>query len=419
MSAATARDGERFKWFHEARFGMFVHWGLYSIPARGEWVMYQEQTPKEEYARLADRFHPRYFKMDRWVELAHEAGMKYMVLTTRHHDGFCLFDSEVSEFTSAKTAAGRDFVAEFVEACRRGGMRIGLYYSLLDWRFPAYLDREGRPESLEAMVRQVHAQVREIMSNYGSIDMLFYDGGWFPDLRPEEAVGIWRSHELNAMVRELQPDILINDRSGIKEDFDTPEQNVTPSGPGRAWQSCMTIGDRWGWGYIRHNPNRKSVTHLIQCLVKAAAGGGNYLLNIGPRADGTVPSEDAERLRAVGDWLKVHGESIYGAGRCAFRGGIVGMTTARGSTAYCHVFKWPGTEACITGVANEVKSARVLTTGQEPEVEKMSDGRLFVRGLPEDPPDAHDTVIALELDGPPATCAVPDRSLADDAVLEM
>lgn len=163
----------------------------------------------------------------------------------------------------------------------------------------------------------------------------------------------------------------------------------------------MTIGDSYGWGYIRHNPNRKSTHQLIQHLVTAASGAGNLLLNVGPKPDGTIPEEDAERLRAVGRWLQTNGEAIYGSQRCPFLGGIIGLTTARGSTAYLHIFRWPGEEACIAGVANRVLSARLLATGQEVQVETASNGRVFLRGLPAEPPDPYATVIALELDGPP------------------
>jgi len=414
MKSEAMSYEQRMKWFNEARFGMFIHWGLYSILARGEWVMHQERIPAEEYAKLAEQFCARNFNADRWAELAREAGMKYMVLTTRHHDGFCLFDSQVSDFTSVKSAARRDFVAEYVEACRRADLRVCLYYSLLDWRFPGYFDRKKHPDSFAAMVAQAHAQVRELMTNYGKIDMLFWDGGWVPGSgfdgsRPVDVADLWRSKELSAMVRRLQPHIIINDRSGLPEDYDTPEQEVKSSQAGRCWQSCMTIGDRWGWGYIRNNPNMKSVTQLIQYLVHCVAGGGNYLLNVGPRADGTIRPEESERLRLMGDWLRVNGEGIYGCGRCPFDGGIIGVTTARANTAYLHVFRWPGEEACIAGVKNEVKSARVLCTGQRAEVEKKESGRLFIRGLPFDPPDAHDTVIALELDGEPEAAGQPGQ----------
>jgi len=391
---------ERLKWFNEARFGMFIHWGLYAIPGRGEWVMYVERIPKEEYALLARKFVPKKFNASEWVRLAKEAGMKYIVLTTRHHDGFCLFDSAVSDFTSVKTAAKRDFVKEYVEACRKEGMRIGFYYSLLDWRFPGYFEGpEKNPGSFEAMVKQAHEQVRELLTNYGKIDILWFDGGWIPGI--EDIVKSWRSEELIAMVRKLQPDIIINNRSGLPGDFDTPEQHVTASQPGRCWESCMTIGDSCGWGYIKNNPNMKTVAQLIQYLVSAAAGEGNYLLNVGPRPDGTIQPEFVQRLKAIGKWMKANGESIYGSQRCAFGGGMIGITTAKGNTAYLHVFRWPGEQACIAGVKNKVLSARILATGKKAKVEQTQNGRVFIKDLPENPPDPYDTVIALELDGKP------------------
>ena len=211
---------ERMKWWNEARFGMFIHWGLYSVLARDCWVMHDERISTEEYARLAQQFKPpKEFNVESWVKLAKEAGMKYMVLTTRHHDGFCLFDSKVSDFTSVKTAAKRDFVAEYVDACRRHGIRVGFYYSLLDWRFPAYfLGSKEDQDGFEKMVQQAHAQVEELMKNYGKIDYLFYDGEWIPGvqfnrdlIKQGESPCVaehWRSKQLNEMVRKLQPHII-------------------------------------------------------------------------------------------------------------------------------------------------------------------------------------------------------------------
>ena len=220
---------ERMAWFHQARFGMFIHWGLYSVLSRGEWVMLAERIPKEEYAKLAEQFNPGDFSADAWVKLAQEAGMKYIVLTTRHHDGFCLFDSKVSDFTSVKTAAKRDFVAEYVEACRKAGMRVGLYYSLLDWRFPGYHEgREKNPTSTAAMVEQAHSQVKELMGDYGKIDVLWYDGGWVPGVDVKDVAQYWRAEELNRMVRELQPEIITNNRSGQDEDIDTRNKMLLP-----------------------------------------------------------------------------------------------------------------------------------------------------------------------------------------------
>ena len=405
---------ERMRWFHEARFGIFIHWGLYSLLGRGEWVMLHERIPGEEYAKLAERFNPEKLDAQSWVDLASRSGAKYMVLTTRHHDGFCLFDSKVSEFTSVKTKARRDFVKEYVEATRRAGMKIGFYYSLLDWRFPGYHNREKYPESFEEMVKQAHSQVEELMTQYGKIDYLFYDGEWIPGIEFSRTMAkgqedspdiakLWRSQELNVMVRKLQPQIIINNRSGLPEDVDTPEQYVAASSKGRAWESCMTIGDMQGWGYVKHNPNLKSTTRLIQYLVYAASGGGNYLLNIGPRPDGTIREEEVGRFLEIGKWIEHHGESLYGSGTLpeGFGQGMLGPWTARGNTVYLHVFRWPGEIAPAAGIKNKVISAHILATGQEVEVEQKSQGRLFIKGLPEEPPDRHDTVIKLELEGKP------------------
>ena len=396
---------KRIKWFSDARFGIFIHWGLYSILGRGEWVMYVERISKEEYAKLADKFNPTKFNAHKWVALAKNAGARYMVLTTRHHDGFCLFDSKVSNFTSVKTAAKRDFVREYVNAARKAGMRIGFYYSLLDWRFPGYhVGPKKDPISFNAMVEQAHEQVKELMTNYGKIDILWYDGGWIPGIK--DIAKYWRSKELNKMVRKLQPHIIINNRSGIAEDIDTPEQHVTASKPGRAWETCMTIGDSCGWGYIKHNPNLKSTTQLIQYLVTAASGGGNYLLNVGPKPDGTIQKEFVDRLTEIGRWLKVNGESIYGSDRIPpgflwGGAGMLGVLTAKGRTLYLHVFRWPGSIATIAGIKNKILSARILGVNKKIKVEQTIDGKVFIKGLPENPPDKHDTVIALELDGKP------------------
>jgi len=405
---AALTEEERLKWFKQARFGMFIHWGIYSIPARGEWVMYSERIPPEEYAPLAQQFRPSRFDADAWAALAKEAGMKYMVLTTRHHDGFSLFDSKVSEFTSVKTAVNRDFVAEYVRACRRAGMKIGFYYSLLDWRFPAYFAGPGKdPKGWEQLVNYSHAQVRELCTQYGKIDLLWYDGGWVPWAKGDPALNFtppsdpWRARELNAMVRRFQPHIIINNRSGLLEDFDTPEQHIAASSEDRAWESCMTMNDNWGYSAGDHN--WKSTTQLIHNLVRCASGVGNFLLNVGPKADGTIPAPSVKRLREIGAWMKMNGESIYGSERCPFGGGMVGLTTAKGNTVYMHVFRWPGEELCIAGVKNSVRSAYLLATGERAGIERKGD-RLFLRNLPGKAPAPHDTVIVLKLQGKPETC---------------
>ncbi len=405
----------RTEWFKSARFGIFIHWGLYSLLGRGEWAMLMERIPVEEYEKLADRFlPPEDFSMETWINLACQAGARYVVFTSRHHDGFCLFDSKVSDFTSVKRGPGRDFVREFVEAARARGLKVGIYYSLLDWRFPGYHNLRKYPESFQRMVEQAHAQVKELMSNYGRIDYLFYDGEWIPNVEfnrtlkestvdSPEIANLWRSQELNQMVRKLQPHILINNRSGISEDVDTPEQFVVPSSEGRLWETCMTIGDPVGWGYIKHNPNMKPTTQLIQYLVQAVNGGGNFLLNIGPLPDGSVRPEEVERLLAMGRWLRIHGESIYGAGRVpeGFGSNMVGIWTGKGKTVYLHVFRWPGKTLPLSGIKNKIVRAVILTTGENLRIEYLSQGRVNLHGLPEYPPDPYDTVIKLELDGEP------------------
>ena len=415
---------ERMKWFHEARFGIYVHFGLYSLLERGEWTMYSERIPKEEYAALADRFFPVPGCAEEWAQIAKRAGAKYMVLTTRHHEGFCLFDSEYSDFTSVQRGCRRDIVREYVEAARAAGLKVGLYYSLLDWRYPGYFEPEKYPENKEALVDYVHHQVRELMTNYGRIDLLEYDGGWladYPDDSPEKRIGFWRARELNAMVRELQPGIIINNRSGLQEDIDTPEQVVKASGAGRAWESCMCIGDSCCWGYTRFNPNWKTPVQLIQHLVSAAAGEGNLLLNIGPRPDGRIRAEELERLAVMGDWLEKYGEAIRNSQRCDLVGActpdtvdlnLQGPWSRKGNTGYWFCFRWPGTQATAVRVASRPLEVTLLGGDGtaypftwDPETQ-----RLVVTGLPAVPPDPGCTVLKVRFDEVPRRGKESDKS---------
>lgn len=422
MTTNNTEYEKRLRWFHQARFGMFIHWGLYSLLGRGEWVMLHERIRQGEYAKLADRFDPKKFDADAWAGLAAEAGMKYMTLTTRHHDGFCLWNSRASDFTSVKTTAKRDFIAEYVRACRRAGLKVGLYYSLLDWRYPGYWDCKVHAKSARAMVRQAHDQVRELMSNYGKIDYLFYDGEWVPKVPvPRHADGkivsnevakFWQSRKLNRMVRTLQPHIIINNRAAIPEDVDTPEQEVTASTAGRAWESCMTLGDAGGWGYLHNNPNWKALPQLLQNLVNSAAGEGNFLLNVGPRPDGSIRRKEVNLLHAIGKWMETNGESIYGSQRTDLQSGQLGRWTRRGNTGYLHMFHYPGREAVVPLVATKVRSAELLGNPSPLKVRTEYNGRLIISGLPASPPHSSMNTIKIRFAEKPRS--IPFR-LADKA----
>ena len=410
---------ERLKWFHEARFGIYVHFGLYSLLGRGEWTMYSERIPPRDYEVLADQFNPVPGAAREWCESARLAGAKYIVLTTRHHEGFSLFDSRYSDYTSMKHGCRRDIVREYVEAARACGLKVGLYYSLLDWRYPGYFEPQKYPDSKAALVEYVHNQVRELMSNYGRIDLLEYDGGWMPDLNPdkEHIINFWRARELNAMVRELQPGIIINNRSGLEEDLDTPEQVVRASRPGRGWESCMCIGDSCAWGYTRFNPNMKTPEQLIQYLVQAAQGEGNYLLNIGPMPDGRIRTEEIERLTRIGKWIAVNEKAIRSSERCDLIGssqpGVVdlnlqGMWTRRGKTAYWCIFRWPGCRATAVRVDTPPVRAKILATGENvPFVYNAETGKLILKNLPPLPPDDLCSVLEIEFENIPKCKAEP------------
>ena len=393
-------------WFKRARFGMFIHWGPYSLHGRCVWARYRERMPAAEYEELAGKFKADNYRPDEWVDLALEAGMKYIVLCTRQHPGFSLFDTKYSEFSAPKMGAKRDLVGEFVEACRKKGMRVGLYYSLLDWRYPAYFSGpQDDPDGWARFLEYVHGQVRELCTNYGTIDILWYDGRW-----PWKAED-WKAAELNATVRELQPDIIINNRSGLPEDFDTPEQRMSSArDDGRTWEACMTMNDHWA--YSPTDRNWKSARQLIHALIQCVSSGGNLLLDVGPRPDGSFPPEAVEHLQEIGRWMRAHGESVHGTGSCPLNTihstalkedsllGKTGLTTCRDHTVYLHVLHWRGERMTIANVKNRIQSARVLITGQDVEFEQAED-RAFLTGLPLKAPDQYDTVIRIELEGEP------------------
>ena len=304
--SSTADDkadrARRMQWWHEAKFGMFIHWGLYSVVGRHEWVMENEGIPVAEYEQLAKRFNPKPNAARDWARLARRAGQKYMVMTTKHHEGFCLFDTKTTNYCAPKQAAGRDLVREYVEAVRAEGLRVGFYYSLMDWHHPDGARCAEDEAARKRFVEYIHTHLRELLTNYGKIDVLWYDVPW-----PLEAAG-WESERMNRMVFELQPDIVVNNRNKLQGDFSTPEQRIQAEEGDRAWESCMTMND--SWGYQRADDNWKTPKTIIRNLITCARDDGNYLLNIGPRADGSVPEESVRILTTVGQWMDKNGQAI-------------------------------------------------------------------------------------------------------------
>jgi alpha-L-fucosidase len=390
-AAGGPEDRERrMQWWHEARFGMFIHWGLYSVLGRHEWVMENEGIPVAEYEQLAKQFRPKPNAARNWARLAKVAGQKYMVMTTKHHEGFCNFDTKLTDYCAPKQGPGRDLVKEFVEAVRGEGLRVGFYYSLMDWHHPDGALSATDPDARRRFVDYIHGQIRELLTNYGKIDVLWYDVAW-----PLDAIG-WESEKMNQMVFELQPDIVVNNRNKLEGDFATPEQFIRAEK--RAWESCMTMND--SWGYQRADNAWKTPKTIVRNLVTCAHDTGNYLLNIGPRPDGSIPEESVAILSAVGRWMDRNGETIYRSEVCQPRHSDYAEFSRKGNTLYMHVYFWPGSTVALSGLMNQVKSARLLATGKEVKFEQDKFRVRFV-DLPEKAPDDPVTTLAIECDGEP------------------
>jgi len=381
-------------WWTDARFGMFVHWGLYAQLGRHEWVMNRERIPVAEYEKLAESWKPKPRPAREWAALAKEAGMKYMVMTTKHHEGFCLWDTQQTDYNAVRRGPGRDLVQEYVDACREFGLKVGFYYSLMDWHHADGARCAHEAKARRRFVEFTHGCVRELCSNYGRIDILWYDVAW-PLATPE----LWESRRMNRMVRELQPHVLINNRSLLHEDFGTPEEHVKAEKKGRAWEACMTFNG--SWGYMPYAPagDWRSVREVIGMLRTATAGQGNLLLNIGPKPDGSVPDEAVPRLQAVGRWLQRHGEAVYGRVDRAerFEWMPVGQWTRRGNIAYFWCSRWPGREIALGGFHGKVVRATILGDNRPVTVVQKGE-RLILRDLPETSPDAVAGVAVIKLE---------------------
>ena len=378
---------ERMQWWHAARFGMFIHFGVYSTFERHEWVMENEAIPIGEYTAHAAKFDPAANCPRAWAKLAKAAGQKYMVMTTKHHEGFCNFSSQHTDYCAPKQGPGRDLVHEYVEAARAEGLRVGFYYSLMDWHHPDGARCATDDAARQRFVEYTHGLIREIMTNYGKIDVLWYDVAW-----PLDAEG-WESEKMNQMVFELQPEIIVNNRNKLEGDFSTPEQKIVAEKNGRAWESCMTLND--SWGYQRADDNWKSSRTVIRNLISCARDGGNYLLNIGPKPDGSIPEESVRVLTEVGRWMDTNGHSIYASDLCQVQRSNYASFTRIGNTLYMHVHFWPGEYVAISGLRTKVTGARIVKTGAEVKFTQDEFQTKFV-GLPEKAPDWPVATLAIE-----------------------
>lgn len=430
-TAAIDREA-RMAWWHKAKFGMFVHWGCYSVLGRGEQVMMRDSMPLQEYRKIADDFHPAADWADNIADQAVRAGAKYVVLTTRHHDGYCLFDTTTDTFNAVQTGPGRDLVAEYVEALRKRDLKVGFYYSIINWRWHGFWSPKAYAHELPAIADEVHAQVRELLTNYGKIDILWYDiprapgnhtpgaFGYQEQPVPQSAAEFYRAGELNAMARQLQPHILINNRSGLPEDFGTPEQRIMPEGGGRAWESCMTINYAPNWGNIHYSIADKSAGQILYNFIDAVRLGGNFLFNIGPDENGYVADRDRKALDRIGTWLQKHGEAVYDTqpegiypmprqGPCY----QYGMFTCRGNIAYLTLFYYPGDYVIISKIGPDIRGVELLTTGERLTVEKISNARWKISGLPAAPPCDLAPVIKIDFVAPPYMLTFSDATWLD------
>ncbi len=416
----------RMQWWRDARFGLFIHWGLYSIPAgewngrtdHAEWIRTTAQIPLREYDKFVAQFNPVKFNAEEWVRTAKSAGMRYIVITSKHHDGFCLFDSKYTDFDIASTPFKRDVLKELADACHRNGVKICFYYSIMDWHHPDYLprrdwekDRPAQGADFSRYVVYMKNELRELLTNYGEIGVLWFDGEW------ESTWNQDYGRDLYAYVRALQPQILVNNRVGAARsgmegltkqgefggDFGTPEQQVPATGiPGVDWESCMTMNDHWG--YNRNDNRWKSARTLIQMLADTASKGGNLLLNVGPTSEGVFPQASIDRLREIGRWMDVNGEAIYATSASPFKklewGRCTSKPVAGGTRLYLHVFDWPRDgRLVVPGLLNEPKSAYLLADSSKARLAVGRQEDALIVSLPLAAPDQVDSVIVLDVAG--------------------
>jgi len=407
---------QRMAWWREARFGMFIHWGLYAVPAGtwngkqiggiGEWIMHNAKIPVKDYEKLTAQFNPVKFDADQWVSIAKNAGMKYIVITSKHHDGFAMFQSQASPYNIYDaTPFKRDPLKELAAACQKQGIKLGFYYSQAqDWHHPGgaaaggHWDKAQDGDMTEYIRKIAVPEVKEILTNYGPIAVLWWDTPC--DMTKERA-------EMLLPLLKLQPGIITNNRlgGGYHGDTETPEQFIPPTGfPDRDWETCMTMNNTWG--YKSYDNKWKPTEVLIRNLIDIASKGGNYLLNVGPTAEGLIPAASVERLAEVGKWMKVNGEAIYGTSASPFKKLPWGRCTQKPGKLYLHVFDWPKGDLVVPGLKNRVAKAYLLSDASRAALPVAAGENGVSVKLPADAPDKIASVVVLEIEGQPEVAAM-------------
>lgn len=424
-----AQKEARLKWWNDARFGMFIHWGLYSIPAGewngeknyGEWFLEQTHMPVSQYEKFADQFNPTHFDAAAWVHAAKQAGMKYIVITSKHHDGFGMYPSDLTDWCLRRTPFQRDPLKEIAEACKAEGIRFCLYYSIMDWHSPDWGVRrdwndvapKSAPPNMDRYVTYMKGQLKELLTRYGPIGLLWFDGQWESPWTEE------RGRDLYHYVRELQPEVIVNNRvgkpaasvtvgfekTGTVGDYGTPEQTIPPNGfgPGVDWESCMTMNDHWGFN--KNDQNWKSTETLVRNLINCASKGGNFLLNVGPTSDGVIPAPSIERLKEIGDWMDINKESIYGTQAGPFSrklswGRCTSKREGDATLLYLHVFEWPEHgQLLVPGLKSKVQKAYLLADSKKANLpRKQTESGLLVT-VPQNAAKPISTTVVLRIKG--------------------
>lgn len=443
LSETKAQKEQRMKWWKDARFGLFIHWGLYSVPAgvwkgdttHAEWIRTTAKIPIHEYEKFVQQFDPEKFNAEEWVKLAKAAGMKYIVITSKHHDGFCMFNTSQTDFDIMSTPFHRDVMKELSEACKKEGIQLCFYHSIMDWHHPDYLPRRAwekdRPTAganFENYISYLKSELKELLTNYGKIGVLWFDGEWENTWTHE------RGKDLYEYVRSLQPSIIINNRvdvgregmegltkeGGFVGDFGTPEQEIPATGiPGADWESCMTMNNNWG--YNSHDNHWKSSEDLVRKLIDIASKGGNFLLNIGPTSEGVFPQPAIDRLKDIGSWMSKNSESIYATKASPFKTLPWGRCTQKpvtgGTRLYLHIFDWPADgKLVLPGLGSQVTNCYSLADKIKLKTTR-SEGN-YVIDVSKIAKQDYATVVVVDIKGTPIIYDAPEIISSSDIFVD-